>query len=310
MEKINELVKKFIVETELVDMNDFTFINRLIEIYERHYKSFNVSEYKNKVSFKKNYQYSYDFLKSINPSYAEYLEMCKNSGVINVVDDPKNEKQAYSTRENGKNIIYIPLSNTIEDSYALTHEVTHDMSISEDTSLARHIFCEMLSFVAEELQYNYLNNLKVKDCHINPSIIMSAIKEKCDMIKFEQHLISTYLVKFNLSVMDIAELNNIFPIDFVVEMLKYLKANNDLSIDVEQRYVIGYLFSCYIIDRINNNEKNIQEFFELNEIINDYEIEDVIDYLDLELKDGEVFDLTESSYEKLEKSYVKRLRKI
>ena len=45
-------------------------------------------------------------------------------------------------------------------------------------------------------------------------------------------------------------------------------------------------------------------------MINQYNIEDVIHYLDLEYKDTFYLDLTEESYRKLENSYQKRLKKV
>lgn len=78
--------------------------------------------------------------------------------------------------------------------------------------------------------------------------------------------------------------------------------------DLDQKYVIGYIFACYLLDRCHER-KDVKEFIELNDVINDYEIEDLLDYLDLELKEDTLnLDLTEESYKKLEKSYIKNLK--
>lgn len=309
MDKINRIVANFLSETEIRDMQDFTFLNRLIDIYEKHYKFPSISKYRRRVPFDKSYKYSYDFLSTVNPMYAEYLEECRNNYILDIVRGVKKD-DAYSTIEDGKHIIYLPIKEIIADSYDLTHEVIHDMSLVGNTSLARHLFCEMLSLTMEGLQYDYLKTLRVKECQIEPNALLRSIKEKCDIIKLEEHLISTYLDKCDIDAKDIVDLADAFDYKFIATILKYIKKENNLSTDIWQRYVIGYLLSCYLIDRIHENPKNIQEFLDLNEMINQYEIEDVLDYLDLELTDDEFFTLTDESYAKIEKSYVKRLKEM
>ena len=58
-------------------------------------------------------------------------------------------------------------------------------------------------------------------------------------------------------------------------------------------------------DRIKSNKKNIQEVFELNEMIKEYTIEQVFDYLNLDYDDEE---LTYDSYQKLKRAYQNYLK--
>ena len=90
--------------------------------------------------------------------------------------------------------------------------------------------------------------------------------------------------------------------------INYKIERNDVSIDIQQRYIIGYIFGCYMVDRIYQN-KNFNEFFTLNENINNYTEAELIYSLDLRLTDEANFNLTDESYEKLEKSYQKRMQK-
>lgn len=84
--------------------------------------------------------------------------------------------------------------------------------------------------------------------------------------------------------------------------------NKDLSFPFEERYVIGYLFACYMLDRVDSNSKNINEFFELNDIINKFKFLNLTNYLELDVVDARTLDLTDESYKKIEAAFVKRLK--
>lgn len=313
--KINSIVEKFIKESELKDMNEFTFLNRLIDIYDKHFIQTRVYKYKSRIPYKKSFKYSYDFLNSINPEYAEYLKTRALENAFELDYNKENrEETAISYLKDGENKIYLPVQNNLDDSYAISHEIIHDMTIDGcENSFTRSLFCETFSLLTEELQYDYFKkNESPSGYRINLLNNLTAIKEKNETIKIEQRLINTYFNKGFINLIDIVDIFKKFKdIDFTLNTLDYIVESNDLSIDFEQRYVIGYLFACYMLDRIKTNPKNIKEFFELNEMINNYELSEFIDYLDLELIDDyDIFDLTEESYNKLEKSYVKRLKEI
>lgn len=314
LEKINSIVKKYIEECELVDMDDLIFVNRLIDIYDRHFISSSIHKYKEKVSLKKSFRYSYDFFKSINLEYAEYLKSRYLDGTFELDYRKENKDNfAKSYLNNGENKIYIPVQGNLSDTYTLCHEIIHDMTIENGLTVNRTLFCEVFSLLAEELQCDYFKKLgNIKSYKNNSIQTLYIIKQKNDIIRFEQQLISTYLDKGQIGLIDITDiLVSTNDIEFMAGTLQDIIEKNDLSMDLEQRYVIGYLFACYMLDRIKDNSKNIREFFELNEMLNYYQILDFIDYLGLEIKsDKEAFDLTEESYDKLEKSYVKRLKEI
>lgn len=308
LEKINKTVAKFIKETEIMDIEDFIFLNRLIDIFENNYKGSNIPKYRNKQSFEKSYYYAYDFLKSINPSYANYLEASNENNIFELLIN--SDEMAYSTKEDGVKKIYLAITNTIGDSYTIAHEIIHDMSLEENISMARHVFCESFSLLAEELQYEYFKeNKKAKDYTISRLETLETIHEYNESIRIEQKLIEIYLNKGAINSIDIVELyeqctdKEIFKI-----AIENLVNKEDISIDIKQRYVIGILFAYHMLDRIHSNRKNMQEFFDLNEMINYYDPIDFVEYLGLELRDGDIFDLTDESYKELEQSFVKILK--
>lgn len=64
---LNKIVENYINEIEIQDMDDFIFLNRLMDIFEVHLKKHNSKKYKNRINIDKNYKYSYDFLNKISP---------------------------------------------------------------------------------------------------------------------------------------------------------------------------------------------------------------------------------------------------
>ena len=66
------------------------------------------------------------------------------------------------------------------------------------------------------------------------------------------------------------------------------------------------LLEMYLYDKIQSK----LEFVDLNDSINEYSLCDFLDYLDLECKDLEYLDLTEESYQAIENSYKKTLKKL
>ena len=64
-----------------------------------------------------------------------------------------------------------------------------------------------------------------------------------------------------------------------------------------------------MFDRINTDKRNIREFMELNEMLDYYIPEEFVSYLGLEyVEESDIFELTEESYQQLEKSFVKVLK--
>ena len=140
------------------------------------------------------------------------------------------------------------------------------------------------------------------------------MKENTICIEFELRLISEYLEKGYLTKMDILNVIETFDMKYAVLLWTHVKTileEKEFTLLFQQRYVVGYLLASFMHERILNDPKKINEFLELNEMINDYTEKDFLDYLGLELDNGYYFDLTKDSYKKLQKSYhneVKRVR--
>ena len=93
-----------------------------------------------------------------------------------------------------------------------------------------------------------------------------------------------------------------------IKIIKMILKDEKFTFGMDQRYVIGYLLALFMLERDKNNSI---EFFELNEMLNSYSIENLLNYLDLELiNSAGLLELSEKSYQKLEESYIKQLKKM
>lgn len=331
LEKISKIIKSYIEENEILDMDEFAFTYRMIEIFDNHYRHNNYKCHKKKVPFKKCYGYSYEFLKSINPEYAERLESLKKDNNIEFLKPPKdgdkqeyfekiekeqnieilenNDITAYTVNDNGINRILMPLQNTLTDSYVLSHEFFHAISLSNDESVAASIFCEALTFCAELLQDEYFCKNKVKGHNINKNQMLRVVYESVEELKIKLELIDICLNNDAITAGDILNLLQESDDEVVSDVINGIIDKNGISIVDDERYIIGLVFSYYIFDRIHASKKNIEEFKELTEMLDYYIPEEFVSYLDLEyIEESDIFELTKQSYEKLEKSFVKVLK--
>lgn len=312
MDKLNELVKKTVEENEIENINEFTFISQLSQMIFRNYKEISIPKYRSRVSLKKSIKYSYEFLDSLSSDYSSELEKIK-SDIIFEKQNLQNCKSAYSDYDykTNKKIIYIPYESNIGDSYNITHEIIHATSIEKEFSYTRDVFCESLSFLAEMLQKDYLKENNVKDYQINDKEQINGLKHFNLIVDYQLNLINEYLNNGYIDVaifMDILKKYSIYDISTLSNYLIDCIKNNDFDIHFKQRYIIGYPLACYIYDRVINN--GIYEFIELNEMINKFWLEDFLNYIDLECEDKEYLSLTKESCDKIEKSFVKRMKMI
>ena len=74
-----------------------------------------------------------------------------------------------------------------------------------------------------------------------------------------------------------------------------------------QRYIIGYLISTHIVERINQDRKYIDQFIELNDNSNNMSFIDTLKELDLEVVDEDYVILSDDSLKQLKKEYKKRI---
>lgn len=306
---LNNAIKEYIDENEISDISELCIINNasrlLIEMPIRNDKT----KYTKKVSLKKNIKYVSEFLYNLNPEYYEYLKLRLKDGTF--IFDEEAKENAYSTYDiiDKRRIIYIPVLNTLEDSFSIVHELMHDMNLSVEDSLyeniSRYYFTEGISTLSEYLLSDYLINKKVKDAKVNTEKIIYATRIKAVLTDFNLRLVNHYLENGYVTeadIVDILGLYNVSELPYLKETLEEIVDSGELTIVNEQRYVISSLISSYMYNRININKRNIQELFDMNELIQNNDFQAILDYLGFDYNDS---DLTDKSYEMLRDNYKK-----
>ena len=309
MQELNDIMQRELIKYEINHIDQLSFVNKLNNIILFNQRNIKIPKYRNNVDFEKNYQYSKKFFSSLSREYSSYLDKRRNEGVFLFNNDI--DSLAFSNLVNGKKVIHFPIAGTLEDSYTITHEIIHDMSISEQFSINRYLFCEVVSLLGEMLQQDYFhNNERPKDYLINEKSTQYALQTKSISCKFELELINLYLETGFLNINDLKNVvarYSMDEIEIVIQSLQDIFDNKELSIFYEQRYIIGYTLASYMHNRILKNN-NVSEFIDINDSLNTYTLEQMFTYLDLDYMDKEDLDLTDKSYQKIEKSYIKQIK--
>ena len=312
MQKLNEILKRFVEDYEVEDFEELSFISNLVCIIDDYPINLKKEVPKNFVAVNKSFNYSYEFLKTIDEEYANHLQKLKEEAAFDI--KVGEDEYAYSDIVNGKSYIYMPIYNNIGDTYSITHETIHDMSaVAGDTSLNRYLFCEVFSLLAEMLQRDYFyNTTRPKEYNLNNNGILRGVYSKKRTITLELNLIKTYLEHGYIDKQKFIDIMSSFDSSELREIsykLHLILENEELSYGFEQRYIIGYLIASYMHDRILKNPKKIVEFVELNDNLNNYEVQDFLDYLDLDYENSQILNLKEKSYQKLRNSFVNELKR-
>lgn len=310
MIKLNEIVGNFVKEYEIEDFRELSFISNLTHIIDDHKIQLKDKCAKKYVSINRSFKYSYDFLKSIDPRYAEYLIELKDNNVFDIVQD--KFETPFSNLINGKEYIYLPIFNCIGDTYSITHETIHATSIY-DNSLNRHLFCEVLSILSEMLQRDYFaRTTKPPEYNLNNETLLKGLYSQKNSVLLELYLIQAYLEYGYIDQMKLLNILDRFDkkeLKETADNLNRIIVNEELSYGFDQRYIIGYLIASYMHDRILDDPKKIEEFIDLNDSLGYYEIEDFLDYLDLEYENNCILNLTDKSYQKLKTSFIHELKR-
>ena len=127
------------------------------------------------------------FLNTINPEYAVLLEELVNNGTIDTADFGGSYLD-WNIDDNGreKTNLVVKKNNTIEDAFALTHELLHYTNIKNKLGFDRFLFTEAISYLYELLLNDYLckNGISSTDSNI---VILNGIDffiKKCDSLYY------------------------------------------------------------------------------------------------------------------------------
>lgn len=311
-EVIIKATEEYIKSAGITSIENLKFVRKLTDIV--------LKQEINKIPYKFNQKYSLKdsiklvdkFLKNINESYSEYFNERLNDGTFIFKRDVDKEFNAYSDYDyiNNKRIIFIPYTNTINDGFLIIHELLHDMNLNEDyISFTRMFYTEGISFLGEILYEKYLKENKIKDANIPLNYSIFGLKERAISTDYNLKLITSRIENGYLDKSGIFEILDTYTtdeIDNIIFTNQDIISDKELSLDVSQTYIFGFLISMALYKNIRENKNNINEFFELNEMLKEYEFEDVLDYLNISYSDGM---LTNEEFFNFETNYKQLLKR-
>lgn len=306
-EIIINAVNDYIANTDVKDPDDFSLTRNFNNIIMNSKDRMYAFKCTTKVELNKSIKITTDFLEKLNPEYKKYFELRLNDRTF-IFDKTKEETTAFSSYDeiNKRRIIYIPLENNIEDVHAIIHELFHDINLDEkQESITRMFYTEGLSILGELLLTDYLKENNIKDYNIFNDQLLYAMKTKAIAVDFNLKLLEEYLKDGYIDKAGILNVLDCYPENYANDLFNIISKiveNEELTLDVEQTYVFGSVIAAYMYDRIKKNRSNINELFELNEIIKEKEFEEILDYLNINYGDA---DINEDSLKDLTKCYKK-----
>ncbi len=323
IEVLNKILYDFTYDSEFSDelyMEDFNLLLGFKSIILDNKTIFIQSDYHKHVKLTKSIKYSYEFLKTLDKSYADKLMENIQNGIINLYPRKKDEITIASLevdREKRCNKITIPYNSTIEDVYTLTHEQLHDTNM--DPSRLNTTCClltEMISFLGDLLQRDYFEKgtTTPKEYRKNMNDAFFATRIYAMKAEMELDLIRRFLNKGFIDFQDMRDIcksKTVEELEIINDNIEEILENGELNLQKSQKYVIGNVLACYLHQRILDNPKNIKEFNEVNELLNIYSEEEIFEYLGLDiLEDSKFFNLTQDSYKVLRKCYNNEIKRL
>ena len=308
--KLDRIIGEYVLLNDVNSFDEFGFIKRINDIVFNNCNYSYYLKYRRKYNFNQIDNIVNSFLKNINYDYYLYYQLRKSDGTF-CFDEDNIHTIAYSYYDfsSNKRNIYIPISHTLEDAFSIIHELNHDKNIDElGENDTRMIFTESLSILSELLLEDYLKEYKVTDYKISNNYTLEAVNYKSLYIDFVLKLMKLYINKYNINYNDFCDVvrnyNNSQRRD-LNQIVLDIFTDDCVDVDFEFRYILGILIATYLYKRIKVNNSNIKELFEMNDIIKEFNLSQVFDFLELEYSDS---DLTDDSYLILENNYKKYVR--
>lgn len=320
LKNINLALKKDF-ELEPIDLEDLSLISSFVNIILSYNVSYEVPKYKTYVPFQTSIDYSLEFLNKLNKRYAENLmNIFGNEDVIvrKMENDNDVSKIIYDTKDKNKKIEFVT-SNTLYDSYSLTHETIHYSTLDLDNITTNWEYTtEGYAMTAEALQKKFFSNYPyaISEYKYNERSNLLGVIEKTCMLDFEINLIKLYMIKKQITEEDIHLLLKGKTDDYIYYASFDMKDISDryeqtgvlyLNFLYLQRYVIGYILSTHILERIKHNKKYIKQYIELNDNSNNMSFVDTLKELNLDVIDEDYIILSNESIKQLKKEYKKRI---
>lgn len=311
-DELINIVYDYIEKIGVDDFENFIMIYNCSEILlnEKNFKF--KYKYKKKFDFKKIDLLVQDFLLNLNPSYLDYYRLRKSDGSFIFKNNDKSG-EGYSTFNDDTNQreIYVGLTGYIEDAFSIVHELFHDINMTDNyfDSNGRYFFTECLSMLGEFLFYDYLADKNFLDKKNVMQMCFYFLRSKALEVNFNLKLIQEYFKLGYLNDVVVHEIIKSYPEEYhdeIDEIISVICDQEWPTLEEEQTYILSCLCAIYMYYRIKDDRKNLNELFDLNEVLNDFDLGQVLDYLELEHDD---FNLTDDSFSILRDKYKKFIKR-
>ena len=292
-------------------LEELKLIKSLNDIVLRNKFNQKILGYKEKMDLDYTASLAYTFFKYLSEDYASYFEKRLTDGTIKFSKDYLIG-QSYYNHEIQRRVVEVPITRTIEDAFVMIHEVLHDMNLNpNDNTADRMLYTETISLLGEILFEDFLSmyNLHVKDGKRNIHNMFASVSTMAESNDFDLNLITEFIKNEYVDKSYFNSLYSHYDSEIIEETINSLKSYSLLQLEINQRYIIGSLLSCYMHDRIKSNPKYLCEFIETNSMMTNNSFESLINYLDLDIKDNDEYLLfTDKSLKKLEKCYKNEIK--
>ena len=320
--------KNFYYELKYLDE-----IEKLAKIVVDNTPKLKIKKYSNYVPLNESIINVIDFFDSFNKDYSNYFQniLREKQDDLNISRysfnfNKRKEEHILGNSESRINgSVYINYSETLSDTYALVHEVTHKFSQPKNqNSTIKSFFGEASSIVMEFLMQDYL--LNNKDYDLKEIIKEKEIRLFMTELTAENFIITNELIKlykenntitkdiFSKYLNGLNKNSNIFKVfmksgtPFLEDILK----SKTLNITLLERYLLGPVVASNIHEKIKNDPKNINILFDLVDIFSHTDItilEDLqkLESLDIEVIKNHEIDIDVITKKRLTKSYKKEV---
>lgn len=347
-EKLQKFVMEniYIEEENKFDEAILIELDKIVEILIKNVPKFTLYPYKEKISLEKSIEYATEFLDYLDPEYANYLIERINDGTIefippdNIDDIEDDITYSYSTFSDDKRKIKIYYKNTYNDIYTIIHEIFHDMNLIVPDDLekyneyTRSLFTETVSILATTIAKDYFVKKypNKKEFTYNLKAEIYELYNYATKLDFAMRLIKTFIENSFISSNDIFNIlddKSDYYVETVKEYFDEIKnpifEQTDLNVFYMLIYLEGILIVFNILDKYPKEEERINILKELNVMIMEYSTESIYDYIDLEYNKTSYNEIDENNvlqtytsydglknetFEELEKSYIKQIKKI
>lgn len=281
-EKLNQIIKEEISKKSYKqDLENMDIIIEFADIILQYTPIMTRTENDAPISFQESWENAFSFFKTLNKDYATQLNniFVTRQEVELIKEKPEEHEKDKETHQrvsmvtpDGK--IKITYQETINDSYAIVHEMTHKLSYGKEKNFFQYLLIEVPSYVTEELLTDYfienktypINLIKEYQIEKYQKFVDEAFDYMCEyvLIKlYQTHgIINEELLKKFIQKNQNSGFMKLFTTDLEKILNKIIKENR-LDFYVLERYIIGIFLGAILHQEIIKEERKKELLFEL-----------------------------------------------